>query len=401
MAGGPVGAVIGVASGISSMSQQSKQRRLAEAQANAQAKAAEASAALRQVEINSRRDYADYNAKLNSLTRQFQYMQSEMGLRGQGIMDQMNQTGQLGQLQMSEMANQMGLVNAEMGADQQVAGAKQQELGQKTEAAGASVGSQNQLTNAAQQTGAGMQAGEARRAMMQTLMSATGGAPGRTSAVLEQKDLDGSIAAALAQNLQQEGISEQDLRQLLYTRDIAEISKALNINAAEFQRESARRGATATSMGIAGMKTDLATQAEMSNAGRDAALKQMRFAQMSDANADAVNKIFAEYGFQQQSNATQSTLAAQTSQINAQVAATKQSGPGLFDYLGMAVKGYGMLQGSGIFGGGGQQQQGAGYSLFSGYKVNPMTSVDDPLSRINATTQSNSSNATSFTQLPF
>jgi hypothetical protein len=219
--------------------------------------------------------------------------------------------------------------------------------------------------------------------------------------VLEQKDLDGSIAAALAQNLQQEGISEQDLRQLLYTRDIAEISKALNINAAEFQRESARRGATATSMGIAGMKTDLATQAEMSNAGRDAALKQMRFAQMSDANADAVNKIFAEYGFQQQSNATQSTLAAQTSQINAQVAATKQSGPGLFDYLGMAVKGYGMLQGSGIFGGGGQQQQGAGYSLFSGYKVNPMTSVDDPLSRINATTQSNSSNATSFTQLPF
>lgn len=394
---GPIAGVVGIAQGVSSLAGQSKQQRIAEAQAQANQKAAEASAALRQIQINTSRDYADYNARLNSLTRQFQFMQSEMGLQGQGILDQMNYNAQMGQLNMAETANQMGLVGAESEADRMSTGAQQQALGQRTEAAGQSVNTQNQLTNAAQGTSAQMRQGEARRAMVQTMRASTGAGPSRTSQTLESMDLNADVASVLAQTLQQEGISEQDIRQLLYTRDIAEIGKQLGINSAEFFRESARRASQMQSTTISAQRADATIGKKMSDAGRDTASKQLQFANTADANTDAINRIFAESGFQQQSNAVSQQLAAQSANINASRAQASASSPGLFDYLGMGLKAYSTLSGSGLFGGATNQQSNVGggaYSIFTGgYNMTPYSGSVNDASGFSAT-------GASFTNLP-
>lgn len=396
---GPISAAVGVASAVSGMAQGAQQRKIAEASAQANQKAAEASAALRQIQINSSRDYADYNARLNSLTRQFQYMQASMGNNAQGILDQMNYNSQKGQLDMAYVGNQMGLVDASLGAAKQRTGAEQQAHQQNIEAAGQSTSNQNQLTNAAQGTAEGMRQGDARRAMLQTMMAASGGAPGNTENTLQMSDLNNTIAASLAQSLQQQGISEQDISQLIYTKDIAEIARQLGVNAADYMEQTAYRNAQMTNTAIDAKSKDLTLEAQLANQGRGTSMKMLDFAQASDTNTDQINRIFSEYGFQQQANASNIQLQSQLASLNASRAQSQASAPGIFDYLGMGLKAYSSLSGAGIFGGNGASSNknplsSGGYSIFSGgYGLNSFSgSVNDPTNY--------SASGASFTQLP-
>lgn len=373
---GAVAGAVGIAQGVQGMFASGQQQRIAAAQAQANQKAAEASAAIRNVEINSKRDYAQYTSDLNAMTRQLQFMQSDMGLKAQATLDNMNTQAQFGQLNLQKLGNEAGLLQTNAEADKMAVAAKQQAIGQKVEAASQSANVQAQLGNAALQTQAVGKHGEARRAMLQSMQAATGQAPGRTTDTVVNKDLEGDIVGILSQSLSQQGVSEQDIRQLIYTQDIAEISKTLGINASEMLRSAAKRGYDLSETSYNAKVLDATYENSLAAHGRNTAQAQLSMSNLYDTNADAINNIFAEYGFQQQSNAVASQLGSQKAAINAQLASAQSQGPGIFDYLGMGLK---AASSFGLFGGSSNSMtppsQQSNYSIFSGggYNMQPFS----------------------------
>lgn len=363
---GPVTAALGVAQTIGGMAQQSRANAIQRAQVEASQQAADASAALRKAEIQSQKDFAAYQTRLNTLARQQQFMQASLGSQAEGILSKMQNSQQEFNVKQNTMQQRLQSSQQRGQADAVRAGTEQQYLGSRSAAAGQSRDTQKGLEGAARQSTARLGAGEQRRAMVQSILAATTGTPGRTEEVLELKDLGDDVYSALVERLAMQGISEQDLRQLEYSKGIAEIARELGIGSAEFLRQNANRSDVYSGMLEEGSLRDLATSSALADANRAASMVQLSAAMSSDENADRVNEIMAESGFRIQSQNTDIQRAQQSASLAAQSASIK--GGGFFNLLGAGLNAYNILSQSLP----NRPSQGGGtqYGILNNYKLN-------------------------------
>ena len=371
---GAVSAAVGVVSTLGGMAEKKRQASIQQAQIAANQKAADASAALRKAEIDTARNYNEYQGNINALNRQQQLMQGQLGMQASNILTDL-QTSQ------ANFASEQGLLQTKQGAEsqrgeanKQRASTEQQALSAKSASSAQSQQNQTSLKGAADEGVQALEEGERRRAVMTAILAATQGGNSRTGDVLISKDLEGDVAAALSQRLQLEGFSEADIAQLAYNKDIAEIARQLGIGSADFMTGNANRAESYATTLSSGSIADNTTSNKLTKQNSQVALQQLEGAMKSDANADKVNNILAEYGYASQQNAADVQLQQQRSSLNAQSASL--GGGGLSNFagiLGAGLNAYSQMGGS--FGGSRTQEStasnfgptaGGNYSILSG-----------------------------------
>lgn len=357
MAVAPIAGVLGVVSTVSGMAQQSRQNAINEASIAANQKAADAAAALKRAEVETKRSYANYQSNLNQMTRQTQMMQAEMGLQAQDILSQMQYRDQQASLENSRYQVNSNAIQEQSGA---LADKTNTELayGQAMMGANAqSINNQTQLANAAQGTREKGKQGNARRAMVEAVMAATQGVPGRSQDALLQKDVNNDVSSALMEFMNQAGISEQDVAQLAATGDIANLLRQINVSKADFRANTAIKAQQYGNMAIDAALRDAATSRQLDQSGSQQARAQLQASKVMDENSDAVNRILADWSYNLQGQAVQNQLSAQTASLNAQAASTRNTSmlPGLLNAGLQLYQSFGS-------GGGGQQSTNPLYS---------------------------------------
>ena len=335
---GPVVGVLGAVSAVSNMSSQRKAAKAQEQAIESNSKAAEAAAAQRYVEIQTAKDFAKYQSQVNLLSRQLSMYQQQAGLQAEGILDRLS-------AQQEHFANAQNLVQAGLQATSEREAANalrtnatQQKLQKVGQARGESTATQEALAGQAAEVNASLSSGEARRAMMETIMATATGQGGRTNAVLMDSDMEKDIAGSLQTFLAQRGISEQDFLQMLHVDSIASAEEQLAYGMAGQMNENVNRGEVYANMLASGVYQDIDTNMRMQDQARQAQLSTLQMANTMDVNADKVNEIFAEAGYQAQANANVANLAGQKAQLQAQKASIQK--PGFLDFVGAGMQAF-------------------------------------------------------------
>lgn len=333
MAAGAVSGVLGAAQVVSGMSAQTKQRRAQQQAISAQGQAAVDEARLRQMDIKNAQMYAQYQSQMSQLSRMQAFQQQSAGLLAQAQLEQM-------QAAASQFENEQARMQALVGAEQQKQQANQQRLGAtlneseaKQQAAQQAGGVFDQLGQAEQQLGGALDEGQARRATMEAMFAASGLAPeGLTSNALQSSDMMNDFTAQVEQQLKASNLSEQAAFDMLSQGRIAELVKALGFEDAQRMDDEANRSAQYANTVADATNANINATLGQNAAARDTAMQQFKGSMALDEQTDKANQLFAEAGFNSQSNATQASLDSTMRGLAAQ-SSTVPSGGGFLGLL--------------------------------------------------------------------
>lgn len=333
MGAGAAGAVLGGAQLIGGFIAQRNQANAQRKQIAAQIQSAKDQAILRKMEIEQAQQYAKYQGMLGQLARQQANLQQQSALEAQSLTDQLSaqqlkfateQQYIQSLIQSEQKQNQAGqlAVNAEGSLTQ----ALEDVAGALTQGSSQSV-SQNKAALE------GMNQGSKRRALMDAMLAASGasGQGSLTSESLKQDDATNE----LKQVSELIDATNQDWGMLLERAGgkeaLAKILRNLGINeASQLSNEAERQkvySALAKQFGLSNIDSTL----NMNSSARDAYRKAMDAARMMDENTQAANELFAQMGYNIQTNATDSAYNATLKGLRAQSSAIRS--PGLLSLL--------------------------------------------------------------------
>lgn len=339
-AGAAVSGVLGAAQVVSGISAQSQQRRAQQQAIAAEGQAAVDQAKLKQMDIQNARMYSQYQAQMGQLSRLQAFQQQSAGLLAQKQMEQM-------EADTARFQNEQARIQAGVGAEQQKQAANQQRLGAvlgeaeaKQGAAQQAAGVFGQLGGAEQQVGNMLDEGQARRATMEAMFAASGLAPGGlTSDALQSNDMMGDFATQVEQQLKTANISEVAAMEMVTQGRIAELVKALGFEDAQNMDEEADRAVGYANTVADATNMNIDSTLAQNDAARNSAMTQFQGAMALDEQTDAANQLFAEAGFNSQSNATQSVLDSTMKGLSAKSSAVPSSG-GLLGLLSTGLNVY-------------------------------------------------------------
>lgn len=308
-AGAAVSGVLGAAQVVSGMKAQSSQKRAQQQAIAAQGQAAVDEAKLRQIDIQNAKMYSQYQAQMGQLSRLQAFQQQSSGLLAQAQMEQM-------QAAASQFENEQARMQALTSAEQQKQQANQQRLGAtlneseaKQQAAQQAGGVFDQLTQSEQQTGQMLNEGQARRATMEAMFAASGLAPeSLTSNALQSSDMMNDLAVQVEQQLKASNLSEQAAFDMLSQGRIAELVKALGFEDAQRMDDEAGRASQYANTVADATNQNINATLGQNAAARNAAMQQFKGSMALDEQTDKANQLFANSGFNAQTNATQASL---------------------------------------------------------------------------------------------
>ncbi|MBD2200151.1 MULTISPECIES: hypothetical protein [Calothrix] len=336
--GASVGAVIGGVSLISGIASQKKQESAQRAQIAAQQQAAANNAALRQIEIDKAKDYANYQNAMNSLARQQQYQTQRATLLTQQSVEKIQEAQARFNNEAALTANKTNLARNEAQLKQQEAQTNvdyQKQLQQLSQYL--SQNSQQAQQNYTKQ-GELLTQGEARRAAQEAFYAAAGiGQRSQSSQAqtnydfmkdastylqaLQETKAGQEVAKLMSEAITSQSQAERDLKLL-------EVSKLLGDVERQYQQIGLQYDMTNKSIDN--------TLKQNANS-RDIAMQTMEMANAQAINNEKVNTIGAEAGYDLQSAANNASLMSSMSALQAQ----QQAIPGGFlSYLNMGLNAY-------------------------------------------------------------